>query len=127
MIAKQYKKGTKTGVKQGAKTGFKRHKKRNLAIFDNLEQRGTAILCRSTSFQPFFVVPPLFFTLFDDFRQKGEKGRQKMEAGKGKKSVLSNFFPVPVFSFSFPGTSVIPCAALALDLDFILSFLGRTL
>ena len=74
MIAKQYKKETRTGVERGkngvgmgsrtglergkkwvgtgGKTGFKRHKKRNLARFNNFERCGTAVLHRSS---PFFT------------------------------------------------------------------------
>ena len=102
--------GSRTGLKRGkrqvgtgVKIGFKRHKTRNLAKFYNLERRETAVLCRSTSFQPFFAVPTLFSPVFDDFRQKGEKMVvKKWRNGKGKKSVLSSFFPIPVFSLSFP-------------------------
>ena len=86
MIAKQYKKGTRTGVERGkkgvgkgsrtglerskngvgtgAKTGFKRHKKRNLAKFDNLDPRGMTALRYSTSFQPLFRRSTPFFTPF---------------------------------------------------------------
>ena len=86
MIAKHYKKGTRTGVERGknefgtgsrtglergknrvgkgAKTGFKREKKRNLVRFDNLERRGMAVLHSSTSFQPFFRRSTPFSTRF---------------------------------------------------------------
>ena len=82
MIAKQYKngkrkgqerekKGVKTGLEQGkkrvgtgAEMGFKRYKKRNLAKFENLEWRRTAVPRRSTSFQPFFGRSASFFTRF---------------------------------------------------------------
>ena len=124
MIAKKYKKGTRTGVERGkngfgtgsrtglergknvigtgAKTGFKRYKKRNLARLDNLERRGKAVLRCSTSFQPFFAVPPLFSPVFDGFLQKREKKVvKKWRNWKGKKSVLSSFFPFPFFPFPF--------------------------
>ena len=112
MIAKQYKKEARTGaergkkgvwngVETGAKMGFKWHKKQNLARFDNLKRRGTAVLCRSTSFQPFFAVPPLFSPVFDDFRQKWEK-RSLENGGTGKERKV--FFPVsfPFLFFPFP-------------------------
>ena len=55
----------------------------------------------------FFTVSSLFSPVFDDFRQKQEKKVvKKWRNGKGKESVLSSFFPVPVFSLSFPGTSL---------------------
>ena len=108
-------KGAKTGLEQGAKTGFKWHKKRNLARFDNLEWRGTAVLRRSTSFQPFFCRSTPFFTRFWGFASKaGKKDVRKWRNGKGKKSVHSSFFPVPVFSLSFLGTSlVVTCPILS--------------
>ena len=72
-----------------------------------------AVLCRSTSFQPFFCRPASFFTRFHDFGKKGEKkGAQKWRNGKGKKSDLSRSFPVPVFYLSFPGTSLMGRQAL---------------
>ena len=120
MIAKQYKKGTRTGVERGkngygkgsrtglergkngvgtgAKTGFKRHK--NGISSDSTIWNGVE--------RPFFAVPPLFSPVFDDFAKYGKKGRQKWRNGKGKKSVLSSFFPVPFFSLSFPCTSLVP-------------------
>ena len=93
-IAKQYKKG--------AKTGFIRHKKRNLSRFDNLERRGTAVLHRSTSFQPFFRRSISFFTHFYDFRQKGEKRSSKNGGtGKERKAFFLVSFPFPFFPFPF--------------------------
>ena len=114
MIAKQYKKGTRTGVERGkrgfgkgsktglekdkngveTRAGFKRYKKQNLARFNNLERRGMAVLRRSTSFQTFFLpFHPFFSPVFDDFRQKQKKKVvKKWRNGKGKKSVLSCFF-----------------------------------
>ena len=56
----------------------------------------------------FFAVPALFSPVLDDFRQKREKKVvKKWRNGKGKKRVLSSFFPVPVFSRSFPRTSLV--------------------
>ena len=124
MIAKQYKKETRMGVKRGkngfgtgsrtglergknrvgtgTKTGFKWYKKRNLARLDNLERCGTAVLCCSTSFQPFFAVPPLFSPVFDDFRQKLEKGlSENGGTGKERKVFFPISFPFPFFPFPF--------------------------
>ena len=55
----------------------------------------------------FFAVPALFHPFFTIFAKNGKKGRQKMEERERKESVLSSFFPVPVFSLSFPGTSLV--------------------
>ena len=124
MIAKQYKRGTRTGVERGkngfgkgprtglergkngvgtgAKTGFKRYKKRNLTRFDNLERRGTAVLRPSTSLPGFFLpFHPFFHPFFDDFRQKREK-RSSKNGGTGKERKA--FFPVsfPFLFLPFP-------------------------
>ena len=106
MIAKQYKNGTRTGkergkngkkwgkkrVGTGAKTGFKRSKKRNLAKFENLERQRTAILHRSTSFQPFFGRSTSFFTRFSRFwPETGKNGCPKMEERERKEHVSFPF------------------------------------
>ena len=94
--------GVKNGLERGAKTGFKRHKKRNLARFNNLERRGTAVLRRSTSFQPFFVVPTLFSPVFDDFCQNREKRSSKNRGtGKERKALFPVSFPFLFFPFPF--------------------------
>ena len=119
MIAKQYrnrtrtgkergkngKKGGKKGVGMGSKMGFKRQKNGispNSTIWNGEERPFFAvphISCR------FWAVPPRFLPVFHDFDQKREKtGAQKWRNGKGKNAFLSRFFPVPVFSRSFPGT-----------------------
>ena len=78
-------KGAKNEFGAGAKIGFKRHKDRNLARFDNLEWRGTAVLLRSTSFQPFFsLFQPFFHPFLTIFAKNGKKGRQKREERERK-------------------------------------------
>ena len=120
MIAKQYNKGTRTGVERGkngfgtgsitgwkrVKTGLERGQKWVLngiingispdsTIWNGVEWPFFAVPHFSSLF---FAVPPLFSPVFDDFFQKGEKKVvKKWRNGKGKKSVLSNFFPVPLF------------------------------
>ena len=51
----------------------------------------------SRSFLPFFHCSAPFSTVFHDFDQKRKKGVKIWRNGKGKKSVLSRFFPIPVF------------------------------
>ena len=124
MIAKQYKNGTRMGkergkngkkggknglergkkrVGTGAKTGFKRYKKWNLAKFENLERRRTAVLRCSTSFQPFFGRSASFFTRFSRFWPETGKKRVPKNGGTGKER--TRFFPVsflfPFFTFPF--------------------------
>ena len=129
MIAKQYKKGTRTGVEkdkngfgtgsrtdlEGVKTRLERGQKQVLngtkngispdsTIWNGMERLFFTVPHLSSLL---FAVPPLFSPVFDDFRQKWEKKVvKKWRNGKGKKSVLSNFFPIPVFCLSFPGTSL---------------------
>ena len=118
LIAKQYKKGTRTGkgrgkngIGTGSRTGFKRekmgfkqYKSPNLAKFENLEWRRTAVLRCSTSFQPVFWPFRLFSPFFHDFGQKREK-RVPKNGGTGKERM--HFFPVP---FPFPFFTF-PCLA----------------
>ena len=123
MIAKQYKNGTRTGkerckngkkkqgkkrVGTGSKTGLKRQKNGispNSTIWNSVERPFFAVphlSCR------FLAVPPRFSPVFHDFGQKREKnGCPKWRNGKGKNAFLSHFFPVPVFSRSLPGTSLV--------------------
>ena len=95
-------------VLNGAKMGFKRYKNRNLAKSDNLERIRTSPRPLSTSFQLFFHRSVFFHPFFHDFGQKRErKDAKKWRNGKGKKSVLSHFFPTPIFYLSFSGTSLV--------------------
>ena len=97
----------KNGVGTGAKTDFKRHKKTNLARFDNLEQRRTVVPCCSTSFEPFLPFHPFFHPFLTIFAKNGKKVVREWRNGKEKKSVLSSLFPVPIFFLSFLGTSLV--------------------
>ena len=131
MIAKQYKKGTRKGqepVWKGAKMGLERGqervwnrvknglergqklvlnsiKNRNLARFDNLERRGTAVLRRSTSFQPFFSpFQPFFHPFLTIFAKNGKKRSSKNRGtGKERKAFFPVSFPFPFFPFPFQG------------------------
>ena len=122
MIAKQYKNGTRTGKERG-KNGKKRGKKRvgtgsetgfkwqkngispNSTIWNGVERPFLAVphlSCR------FLAVPPRFHPFFMILARNGKKtGAQKWRNGKGKNAFLSRFFPVPVFSRSLPGTSLL--------------------
>ena len=123
MIARQYKNGKRKGQEQGkngvknglewgkkrvgtgAKTGFKRYKKWNLAKFENLERRRTAVLRCSTSFLPFFGRSASFFTRFSRFwPETGKNGCPKMEERERKERV-----PFPFLSYSHFFT--VPCLA----------------
>ena len=134
MIAKQYKNGTIIGVERGkngfgtgsrtslergikrvgtgAKTGFKWEKNGispNSTIWNDVEQPFSAVPHLPSLF---FAVPSLFSPVFDDFHEKPEKKVvKKWKNGKGKNAFLSSFFPIPVFSLSFPGTSLPTCCA----------------
>ena len=64
---------------------------------------------------PFHIFPAVFWPfrlVFHPFfmilARNGKKtGAQKWRNGKGKNAFLSRFFPVPVFSRSLPGTSLV--------------------
>ena len=64
---------------------------------------------------PFHIFPAVFwpFRLFFHpffmiLAKNGKKtGAQKWRNGKGKNVFLSHFFPVPIFSRSLPGTSLV--------------------
>ena len=106
--ARAGKKRGKKRVGTGAKTSFKQQKNgisQNSTIWKGVERPFFAVPHLSTVF---FAVSALFSPVLDDFRQKREKKVvKKWRNGKGKKRVLSSFFPVPVFSRSFPRTSLI--------------------
>ena len=106
MIAKQYKKWTRTGkergknekergkngVGTGAKTGFKQYKKGISPDSRIREWRRTAALCRSTSFQLFFWLFRLFFhPFFMILAKNGKKGCPKMEERERKEHVSFPF------------------------------------
>ena len=89
----------KNGVGTRAKTGFKWHKKRNLARFENLERRGTAVLQRSIFSSLFLPFTPFFDMFLTIFAEKGEKGHQKKEEWERKKALLLVSFPFLFFPF----------------------------
>ena len=100
----------KNGVGTGVKIGFKRYKKWNLARFDNLERRGTAVLHRSTSFQPFFLPFHPFFHPFLTIFAKNGKKRSSKNGGTGKERKAKRSFQFlsrSPFSLSFLGTSLV--------------------
>ena len=101
--------GKKTGWNGGRNWFLNGKKKRNLPKFYNLERRGTAVLRRSTSFHRFFSpFQPFFHPFLTIFAKNGKKKVvKKWRNGKGKNAFLSSFFPVPVFSRSFPRTSLV--------------------
>ena len=122
MMAKQYKNGTRMGkergkngkkrgkkrVGTGSETGFKWQKTESRQIL----QFGTAWNGRSWPFHIFPVVFWPFRLVFHPFfmilARNGKKtGAQKWRNGKGKNAFLSRFFPIPVFSRSLPGTSLV--------------------
>ena len=101
-------KGARTGKKRGkkrvgtgAENGFKREKNGispNSTIWNGVERPFFAVPHLSTVI---FAVPALFSPVLDDFRQKGKKGRQKMEERERKEKrsfqflSCSPFFAVP--------------------------------
>ena len=92
----------------GVKNSFKRYKKRNLAKFEILERARMGPRPLSRYFQPVFHRFAPFSTCFSQFGAKiGKKSAKKWRNGKGKKSVLSCFFPVPLFYLSFLGTYLV--------------------
>ena len=103
-------KGAKMGLERGKKrvgtgkkTGFKRYKKLNLAKFNNLERRGTAVLRRSTFFHRFFLpFQPFFHPFLTIFAKNGKKRSSKI-GGTGKERTRSFpvSFPFPVFPIPF--------------------------
>ena len=133
MIAKQYKNGARTGVERGkngfgtgSRTGLERGQKLvfngnkngispNSTIWNDVERLFFVVPHLSSLF---FSVPTLFSPVFDDFRQKQEKKVvKKWRNWKGKKSVLSTFFPNPVYSLSFLGTSLVGSTTLQVCLS----------
>ena len=92
----------KNGVGMGAKTSFKQHKKWNLARFDNLEWHGMAVLCRSTSFQPFFPYRPIFHPFLTIFaKNRKENSSKNGGTGKERKALFPVSFPFLFFPFPF--------------------------
>ena len=123
MIAKQYrnrtrtgkergKNGKKNGVKNGLERGLKRVLNGKKTESRQILQFGTARNGRSSPFHIFPAVfgpfRPVFHPFFTILARNGKKtGAQKWRNGKGKNAFLSRFFPVPVFSRSLPGTSLV--------------------
>ena len=128
MIAKQYKQGTKTslergkngfrkgsrtglergknGVGTGAKPSFKRHKKWNLARFENLERRGRGFFAVPHLSSFFSPLHPFFHPFLTIFAKNGKKGCQNMEERERKEKRSFQFLSHSQFSLYFLGTSL---------------------